>query len=101
MGSVEGVWVWERFPRVPAWHSRHKCYAQMGYAQAATMPRTVGCRSSHLGEGEQLPCTEVLHSQGSRLLQLSWSQTKAPEPDAGGCKPTWLPTPKLGRRVAG
>ena len=101
MGSVEGVWVWERFPRVPFWHSRHKCYAQMGCAQAATVPGTVGCRSLHLGEGEQLPCAEVLHRQGSRLSQLNCSQSDALEPDAGGCKPTWLPAPKPGRGAAG
>lgn len=73
MGSMEGAWVWERFLWVPFWHSRHKCCAQTGLAEAAAVPGTVGCQSLHPGEGEQLPCAGVLHSQGSRLWQLSWS----------------------------
>lgn len=50
----------------------------MGCAQAAPVLGTVGCWSPHPGEGEQLPGAEVLHSQDSRLSQLSWSQTDAP-----------------------
>lgn len=64
------------------------------------VPGTVGCRSPRFGEGEQLPWAEVLHSQGSGLSQLSWSQTDAPKVDASGYKPTWLPVPKPGRRVS-
>lgn len=77
MGYAEGAWVWEFFPQMPFWHSRHKWYAQMVRAQAAAMPGTAVRWSPHSGGDEQLPCIVVLHSQGSRLLQLSWSQTGA------------------------
>lgn len=82
-----GAWVWERFPRVPFSHSRHKCYAQMGCAWDSGVPEPTSW-----GRGAGSLC-RVSHSQGSRLWQLSWSQTDTPELHAGGYKPTQLPTP--------
>lgn len=70
VGSAEGVWVWEHFPRVPLWHSRHKCYAQMGRAQATAVPRA-GCQS--LGKGSSF-AVQSCCSQGSKLPQFYWSQ---------------------------
>lgn len=46
-GSVGLVWV-------PFWHARQEFYAQIGCAQAATVPWGVGCQSPCLGGGQQL-----------------------------------------------
>lgn len=78
---------------VPFWHSRQEFYAQMGCAQAATVPWAVECQSPCPGGGQQLPCVQVSHSS---LSQLSWSQMLV-----GANPPGCLPPKQAGGQLAG
>lgn len=90
MGFVEGAWV--------------RCGCIFGIQGRNSMPRwdvprqpwAVGCQSPCLGGGQQLPCVQVSHGQGSSLSQLSWSQMLV-----GANSPGCLPPKQAGEQLAG
>lgn len=81
---------------VPFWHSRQKFYAQMGCAQAATVPWAVGCQNPISWRRGAASLGSGVHSQGSSLSQPSWSQMLV-SANPPGC----LPPKQAGEQLAG